>query len=1598
MLHKIRLNNYFQYNKEKKNILNFTVLFIVFAISIIHVSPIFNQKEENNQLKTPTTEELITSKEEFYNIFNKNPNLKGRGETHNQAVHVPFTGFIQNLGQKPDSSIHYYFSSRESSIGFGTSTIYFLQSISGDERQYESFEMTFKGANLVNPIGYDQMEHSTNYFINDIQKTDIPSFKEIWYHDIYPKIDLRYYMASEGLKYEFIVHPGANPNVIAIEVSNDVNLNTEPDRIVISSKTNNNKPILEDTNLKVFQEDGSVISANFLPQDSQSYQFQISNYDQDQILIIDPWLVGFTTNYGGLTGTDPRGGMVRDSSGNFYITGSCYSGIPLVNAYQSVYGGSIDAFIVKLNSTGNGIIFSTYLGGNSNDYGEAIHQDNSGIYVAGWTRSSNFPLKNAYDSMYNGSEEGWVAKLNTTGSDLIFSTYLGGDGQDIAWDIEIDQNNNSYVVGRTWASDFPVFNAYQGSIAGSSDVFITKFNTSGGVVFSTYFGGSSYDSGNGITLDSSGYIYITGYNQGGSLPTLNAYNATHGGSYESFIAKFNYTGNSLLYSTYIGGNGDELANEIKVDSSGNAYIAGWTSSTDFPTVNAYQSSYGGSIDLFATKLNSAGNGLIYSTYLGGTDEERATGGFVIEMDFTIDTSGNSYITASTTSTDFPLNNSIQSSYNGGTKDTVVIKLNSTGNGLLFSTYLGGSDNDEGKGIAIENDAIYIVGQTLSTNFPTNDGSLTLNGTMYGDVFLTKLEYEPPLYEDRSPISINGNADFNSQASSEGWVGSGTAIDPYIIEGYKITGTAGTEYLIYIQNTDVYFMINHSLLQGGNRGVYFSNVKNSVVKNLIVLNNTNTGLHLASTVDSTFFNNMVYNNGYDGFYLYSSSSKVFFKDNIAFNNTQRGYELRSSYNITLMDNIAYDNDQGFAVFENNIDNIFINNTVYNNDLGFAFYNGQKVNNTYSKNKVYNNNYGFFLSYLLYNNTFVGNIVYDNANTGFYLSSSSYNNTFLNNIVYGSTNGFYLSGTQNNTIISNQIFNNYDGFTSSTISETANNNISYNEIYNNSNYGFYLTGPSTNSSNNQILFNLFTNNGDYGIYLSGFVKDSTIKNNKFANNNLGSAQSFDSGTNNVFEYNYWDDWTSPDNNGDFIVDLPYSIDGTVSNSDSKPLVLYLTSHDPISINGNTAFHNQASSEGWTGNGTFINPYIIENYNIEGTGTEYLISILNTDVYFIINNSLLHGGNRGLHLQNVTNGLISNVYSYNNSQYGFLLTTSSKNNTLENNTVYYNGNYGFYITQSSEKNILTNNTAYNNTWDGFAFYLATNNTVTNNTAFTNSINEFYLSSSHNNTLTGNTAFSSGGSGFYLTGSDENVLTNNLVYDNVNGFYISSSSYNNLSSNIAYSNTNYGFYITSSNNNILTSNTAYDNTNGFYLMSSSNNEFSNNVGYNNNGDGFRLQSNCNYNVFTSNTAYSNTNHGFVFISSSNYNTLTKNDVYSNSNGFYLLTSSNNTFSENTVYNNAIYGFNFISSSDSNTVTNNQLINNNGGLKQGNDDCSNNIFIYNYWDDWTSPDINGDNIVDNPYTLDGTAGNQDNFPLKVSLVSHNPISIVSNSDFINQA
>jgi hypothetical protein len=704
------------------------------------------------------------------------------------------------------------------------------------------------------PAGEDELPGTVNYFVgNDpaLWRTRIPTFASVRYRGVYPGIDLVYYGNLRQLEYDFVVAPGAEPKKIGLQfdAATSVHRSASGDLVVSGSGTTMTfrKPAI----YQVVDGCRVSIAGEFALAGAHIVRFRLGRYDRTRPVVIDPVLVYSTFLSGsgaansGLLGSSAAA-VAIDSQGNAYVTGETLStNFPVTQgAFLATDPGAANqtftAFVSKLNAAGTALIYSTYLGGSSGDEGNAIAvAANGDAYVAGSSGSLDFPvtpgaMQTANKGATSAKATGFVAELNPSGTNLVYSTYLGGSTLDGAAAIAVDAEGNAYVAGQTSSTDFPVT---QGALqmtnnaaaAQTSNAFVAKLNSTGtALIYSTFLGGSggpsqspmeggciaagsransllgtgvadNEDGALAITIDSSGDAYIAGQALSTNFPvTQGAFQAQSNGAKtnatNAFVAKLNPAGSALIYSTYLGGSGTSCAGSGAVgyngdaglalarDSAGNVYVAGVTFSVDFPvtqgafqTANQFNYKGGPGPTAFVTKLNPSGSALVYSTYLGGS------GGFINISPFfaqtggdmasglAVDSLGDAYITGSTASANFPVTagayqttnnyvvsggacgNSCPSGPNG--YNAFVTELNPTGNALIYSTYLGGNGansnvessehaigiGDASGALALDGSGnVYVAGQAESATFPVTSGAFQTTIQAFTSAFIGKL--------------------------------------------------------------------------------------------------------------------------------------------------------------------------------------------------------------------------------------------------------------------------------------------------------------------------------------------------------------------------------------------------------------------------------------------------------------------------------------------------------------------------------------------------------------------------------------------------------------------------------------------------------------------------------------------------------------------------------------------------------------------------------------------------------------------------------------------------------------------------------------------
>jgi hypothetical protein len=587
-----------------------------------------------------------------------------------------------------------------------------------------------EGSN-TNPLVKESNElpGKTNYFIgNDPANwiTNIPNYARVEYKAVYPGIDLAYYGNEGQLEYDFIVAPGGNPDDILLRFDQHEKPKIKNDGSLVISK--GGIEIIMKPPLAYQEKEGirNLVSAEYAFRNENLIGFNIGDYDPELPLVIDPVLVYST--YLGTNGSDAVQAIAVDAQGCVYVTGGTSSlDFPTVSCFQcdlhpGMFSNLTDVFVTKFNAEGTGIVYSTYIGGNWDDSGASIAVDANGrVCLTGRTSSTDntgtpenegFPVMNAYQTQIGdpNTSDAFVTVLSATGSSLIYSSYLGGGGEDYGTGIAADDNGYVYVTGTEFSFDFPVKNAYmEDKPSYYFDVFVSKFNPyssgEGSLIYSTHLGGDGDDYGNSIAADREGCAYVTGKTPAANFPvTSNPIQGNKKLNTDAFVTKFAANGLSLIYSTYLGSDEGDEGLDITVDTAGYAYVTGY-GRNGFPTTpGAYIPSNG---YFFLCKILPDGSDFAYSTHTSVTGH------------LAVDDMGQAYIGAS------------------GAANAYIVAFNPTGSDTLFTLELTGDGSNYIRDIAVDKEhSLYIAGNTTSTDIAT-EGAYKTNLSGNTDIMVAK---------------------------------------------------------------------------------------------------------------------------------------------------------------------------------------------------------------------------------------------------------------------------------------------------------------------------------------------------------------------------------------------------------------------------------------------------------------------------------------------------------------------------------------------------------------------------------------------------------------------------------------------------------------------------------------------------------------------------------------------------------------------------------------------------------------------------------------------------------------------------------------------
>ena len=596
-----------------------------------------------------------------------------------------------------------------------------------------SLRWQFVGASEgVTLVGEERRPGVVHYLVGDDPagwQHDLPTFAGVRYQELYPGIELQLSGQADGLAALFTVAAGADPGRVQWQFAEPVAL-AEDGALRLAGGASFTPP--QAWQLVEGQWVGVPAGYRLLPENQVAlslgaYEPALPLYFQLALNNVQPLWTDSGYDFGEAIAVDP--------AGNIYVAGSTRSAdFPVVDPLQELFRGAYDAFVTKFAPDGHTILYSTYLGGLRYDGATGIAVDAAGqVYLTGSTESANFPTVAPLQATLRGEKDAFVARLAADGQALVYSTYLGGTGNDFAEGIVVDSHGWAALAGRTDSPDFPLVNPLQSLLTGFSDLFISRLSPAGDLLtFSTYLGGTGSDWGIAIAVDADDSLYVAGGTDSPDFPLLNPVQAAWGGYSDAFALKLVPAADMFIldYSTYLGGAWPDAAYGLAVDGAGQAVIVGETMSDDFPLHLPLRSDKGYYYtDAFATKLSPNGQ-FVYSTFLGGHESDQGTG-------VAVDGLGRAYITLDTTSRDLPLINPVQPpplpSYS---YPAFIMNLSPDGQQFVYSSWLGEFE-DVANDIAVSHDGeAYVSGNThrwlvhdlyavdvIMTQIPAGGGSI-----------------------------------------------------------------------------------------------------------------------------------------------------------------------------------------------------------------------------------------------------------------------------------------------------------------------------------------------------------------------------------------------------------------------------------------------------------------------------------------------------------------------------------------------------------------------------------------------------------------------------------------------------------------------------------------------------------------------------------------------------------------------------------------------------------------------------------------------------------------------------------------------------------
>lgn len=676
--------------------------------------------------------------------------------------------FVENAGQF-DETVHFQARGARSTLSLTDDGLWVsLLGQTSDNTPPDTIAIAEQGVHLklgfanANPQPemqpFNRLNAQISYFTGSDPtrwQADVPVWGGVRYHNLYPGIDLEVTGENGKLVQRLIQKQSVSSQsfsdiALQVEGAESLTFDDNGDLLITTAIGQISFPLLH-----VDGESVQIAGASTVPLIEGNTVYNPFSTTppapEPQANIAAASDLIYSTLLGGIGNIDTGLGIAIDESGHAFVTGQAYAGFPTTpGAFDPTLEGIYnDTFVAKINPDGTGLIYATYVGGTDFENATDIVIDEAGnAYIAGYTTSIDFPTSpGAFDATMDGDSDAFVVKLNADGTQLLYGSYLGGSENELTWGIDLDTENNAVITGFTPSTDFPTTSgAYDTTLDTWYDVFVTKFNAdASSLIYSTFVGGENADySFGGVAVDSTGNAYVSGYTHSANFPTTpDAFDTTYDDQ-EIFVFKLNPDGSNLLYSTFLGGSETEYVEGLTVDESGQVYLTGNTRSLDFPvTTGAFDPDYNSEPeefegDAFVAQLNAAGSDVVYATYLGGNGED-------IGHAVVLDAAGNIYVTGETDSNNFPTtDNAFDATFNSDEemfppRDVFVSKLSPAGSDLSYSTYLGATEYDHGYGLVADDASnVYVTGATSSIEFPTTPGAFDTVVEGFKDIFISKL--------------------------------------------------------------------------------------------------------------------------------------------------------------------------------------------------------------------------------------------------------------------------------------------------------------------------------------------------------------------------------------------------------------------------------------------------------------------------------------------------------------------------------------------------------------------------------------------------------------------------------------------------------------------------------------------------------------------------------------------------------------------------------------------------------------------------------------------------------------------------------------------